>query len=348
MATGSREVPLRAATAHGRPHRWGRLFSIELLVLALLGACTPVSPVVKIGVLAPFEGIYRRSGYAALDAARAAVEAEAPGLAAGGIAVIPLALDTSLDPRRAAEKLLADPALAAVVGPLSPADGRAMAGVLGAAGVPWLAPYAVGPEGFLAPQEGAWAVELARAAAASARAQGATRLLVAGWDAAGWPPPQNSVWQAVNELPLHFVDMETAIGDIREGDALLWAGDPIHGAEMLADLRGAGLDAPFWLAPGSADVTFMEHAPAKIRATPAVWGDVWCLTWNEMTYNGASAPTPENNELLPSMPGTLTGAATHAALARIAGAGASVPAGALHFRPAVYRLGWDGSLTLVP
>jgi hypothetical protein len=116
---------------------------------------------------------------------------------------------------------------------------------------------------------------------------------------------------------------------------------------LLADLRGAGLVTSFWLGPGSADATFTEHAPASIKAAPAVWGDVFCLLWQEIAYNSASAPTPENDEPLPSLHGTLTAAATHAALARIAGEGAAAPADGLHFRPAVYRLGPDGTLAPV-
>jgi hypothetical protein len=235
-----------------------------------------------------------------------------------------------------------------VVGPLFPTDIPALTAALGAAGVPWFAPYAVGGGGFLPPQEGAWAVELARAVAAAARAQGASRLLLAGWNAAGWPPPQDPVWQTVNELPLLFVDGEMIAESIRAGDALFWAGDPVQGAELLGNLRNAGLDTPFWLGPGSADATFAEHARANIEATPAVWGDVLCLMWHEMAYNGASAPPPETDESLPSLHGTLAGAATHAALAQIAGEGASAAAGRPHFQPAVYRLDLDGSLAPVP
>lgn len=320
-----------------------------LALAALLTACASLQPVHKVGVLAPFEGLYRRSGYEALDAARAALEAEAPALAAKGIAAIPLALDTSLDPRRAAAKLLADPALAAVVGPLSPTDAPAMAALLDGAGVPWFAPYAVGPDGFLAPQEGAWAVELARAVAAAAQAQGAARLLVAGWDAAGWPAPQDSAWQAVNQLPLLFVDagMVAEIG--REGDAMLWAGDPVQGAEVLGGVRAAGLAIPFWLGPGSADATFLEHAPASIQATPAGWGEVLWLTWHEIEYNSASDPLLAHAGSPPPFHGPLTGAATRAAIGALSAQHARTVErdGTPRFQPVAYRLAPDGSLAPV-
>ena len=53
-----------------------RLLAVRLLALvaaATLAGCTNVRPTIKIGVLAPFEGLHRRTGYAALDAVRAAM-----------------------------------------------------------------------------------------------------------------------------------------------------------------------------------------------------------------------------------------------------------------------------------
>ena len=51
--------------------RYASLFSsLTLLFLILATGCTPVRPVVKIGLIAPFEGLYRDSGYGALAAMR--------------------------------------------------------------------------------------------------------------------------------------------------------------------------------------------------------------------------------------------------------------------------------------
>ena len=91
--------------------------SVLLLGVLLLAGCTSVRPTLKVGLLAPFEGLHRRSGYAALAAVRAAV-ADFPYAEAG---VLPLALDDGGQPQgaqRAAQKLLADGRVAAVVGPL--------------------------------------------------------------------------------------------------------------------------------------------------------------------------------------------------------------------------------------
>ena len=44
------------------------LFSISALLA--VSSCTSIRPVVKVGLIAPFEGLYRETGYAALDAVR--------------------------------------------------------------------------------------------------------------------------------------------------------------------------------------------------------------------------------------------------------------------------------------
>src|SRR3954452_7384256 len=90
---------------------------LAALVLLILCGCTSIRPIVKIGLIAPFEGLYRQSGYDALEAMRQAMADCTPA----GVDVLPLALDDSGDPaqaQRAAQKMLVDPAVRAVVGPL--------------------------------------------------------------------------------------------------------------------------------------------------------------------------------------------------------------------------------------
>lgn len=85
-----------------------------------LSSCIPVTrPVVKIGLVAPFEGRYRNLGYEVIYAVRLAVrEANAAGGVAG-YSVELTALDDSGDPEMAIEqahKLATDPQVAAVLG----------------------------------------------------------------------------------------------------------------------------------------------------------------------------------------------------------------------------------------
>lgn len=90
-----------------------------LLIFAFLTACNSVDPVIKVGLVAPFEGENRAIGYDAIYAARLAVRQinEAGGI--GGQRVALVALDDSSDAALAAEtakSLVLDPAVVAVIG----------------------------------------------------------------------------------------------------------------------------------------------------------------------------------------------------------------------------------------
>lgn len=91
-----------------------------LASIALFAAgCASVNPVVKIGLVAPFEGRHRAIGYDAIYSARMAVRQmnEAGGI--GGYRVALVALDDRGDEQlaqQAAASLAIDPAVVAVVG----------------------------------------------------------------------------------------------------------------------------------------------------------------------------------------------------------------------------------------
>lgn len=89
------------------------------LVLILLSACQSVAPVVKVGLVAPFEGREREIGYDVLYSARLAVrEINAAG-GIGGTRIALVALDDGGDTEFAAataDSLLIDPQVVAVVG----------------------------------------------------------------------------------------------------------------------------------------------------------------------------------------------------------------------------------------
>jgi ABC-type branched-subunit amino acid transport system substrate-binding protein len=94
-------------------------FHFSLFTLLLLTACASVQPVVKIGLVAPFEGAQRELGYDAIYAARLAVREvnEAGGI--GGYRVALVALDDGGDVELAAEtavSLTIDPDVIAVIG----------------------------------------------------------------------------------------------------------------------------------------------------------------------------------------------------------------------------------------
>ncbi len=92
---------------------------ISTLFLLFLTGCASVSPVVKIGLVAPFEGENRAIGYDVIYAARLVVREinEAGGI--GGYRVALVALDDGGDPelaRQTAASLAIDPAVVAVLG----------------------------------------------------------------------------------------------------------------------------------------------------------------------------------------------------------------------------------------
>lgn len=97
-------------------------FTFYFLLLTLFlftSACTSTQPVIKIGLVAPFEGEHRAIGYDAIYSARLAVREVNNRGGLGGYKVALVALDDSADPRLARETAAAlaiDPDVIAVVG----------------------------------------------------------------------------------------------------------------------------------------------------------------------------------------------------------------------------------------
>jgi ABC-type branched-subunit amino acid transport system substrate-binding protein len=108
---------------------WNAVVSARQAALALLAAlilltgCASTDPVVKIGLVAPFEGRHRTIGYDAIYSARLAVrEINAAG-GIGGHRVALVALDDRGDPelaRQSAAALAIDPAVVVVLGHFLP------------------------------------------------------------------------------------------------------------------------------------------------------------------------------------------------------------------------------------
>ena len=217
-----------------------------------------VRPVVKIGLIAPFEGIYRRSGYESLAAMRSALTDHAALTQAAGIDILPLALDDSGDPQmaaRTAQKLLADPAVEALIGPISPWTAQAVTDTIHSSSLQWERPY-------LADQpEEEWAIDLIRAISQAAQQQGAERLLVAGW-VDGWPAEEMSLWREKSGLPIEFIDSkDEPVGkQIRATDAILFLGAAADAATFLSIVRQEQESVPFWMGPQGGNPILFERA----------------------------------------------------------------------------------------
>lgn len=113
-----------------------RRIGLWMLLAAMAGAalssCASVDPVVKIGLVAPFEGRYRSLGYDVIYSARMAIREvnEAGGIGPYRVALV--ALDDSGDPdlaQKTARSLVIDPALMAVIGHWLPETTEAASGV---------------------------------------------------------------------------------------------------------------------------------------------------------------------------------------------------------------------------
>lgn len=129
------------------------------LLLLLTGCYGNTPPVVKLGLIAPFEELYRDDGYAALAAVRLAVNQRN---ATGGVAGHQVALvalndnDRPAEARQQAASLTADNDVLGVIGPLHSATAQEAGPVLAAHGLPWLALASLTPQ----QQPGGFALEV--------------------------------------------------------------------------------------------------------------------------------------------------------------------------------------------
>jgi hypothetical protein len=109
-----------------------RLLALLLTAGVLLVGCQRVDPVVKIGLVAPFEGRDRAVGYDVIYSARLAVREINRAGGVGGYRVALVAFDDSGDPALAADvaqALVVDPAVMAVIGHWQPETTAAAAAV---------------------------------------------------------------------------------------------------------------------------------------------------------------------------------------------------------------------------
>lgn len=255
-----------------QPRAPGRTCLFVLLGF-LLVSCTSVRPVSKLGLLAPFEGLERRSGYIALTAMRQAITDFAPAT----VALMPLAVDDTADAagvQRALRKMLQDGAVDALVGPYNPVLALQIQPDLVATGLPWVMPLAIDPvQGFVAfDADGAWAIPLLAAAADQAQRQGSARLILAGWTP-GWP--QGSALQVRSSFAVPVV-VSDALTAIQPHDAIVWVGAPETGAAYFSALRTPFPIVPFFLGPQADGPIFSELAQ--------ITGPVYSLFWLDDGY----------------------------------------------------------------
>jgi branched-chain amino acid transport system substrate-binding protein len=225
-----------------------------LVACLLLSSCAfpgSVKPTVKIGLSAPFEGLYRDLGYEVLYATRLAVqEQNAAGGVAGRYLVELVSLNDFNEPAEAvlqAHEMAADPGVLGVLGGWSAETALQAAPEYGRLGLPFLAPEgdpsALGAEAarFAAQQLGARRAvilssgnagdeALADAFAVALAAQGGTVIR----EGSGQVPP-------AGQADLFFI-----------------AADAPLAAEWIVQARAAGFDGPFGGSPGLGSPLLVE------------------------------------------------------------------------------------------
>jgi ABC-type branched-subunit amino acid transport system substrate-binding protein len=111
--------------------------------LMFVSACGSTRPVIKFGLVAPFEGRYRPVGYDAIYAARLAVRERNASGGVGGYRVELVAYDDGGDPQAATERarqLVLDPQVVAVIGHFRVDTTRAAWDVYAREALPLIAP----------------------------------------------------------------------------------------------------------------------------------------------------------------------------------------------------------------
>jgi len=214
---------------------------------------------------------------------RAAIAEECPA----GMDVLPLALDTSQDVARTAQKALADPSVAAIIGPYWVTDSSAFAPVAGRAR--WFRPYAPG-------ETDTWSAEAVDIASAFAQANG--RILLLAGTNAGWPQMDVPLLAGPDEVPTDRAVLW--LGDAGAGADFalaLWdrlPGTPVGlyaaGSEIFRLRVGAQMDGPVFLI-GWIDTGYAAWAANHFPNTPAAYtiyrqtADALCRPAGETSAN---------------------------------------------------------------
>lgn len=248
-----------------------------ILTAVFLLSCAPTRPVTKIALIAPFEGLYRQTGYTALAAMRAAIaESET-----GNVAILPLALDgsgTHEQVRRATQKALRDASVKALIGPFDRSAADTVADILAADGRAWYAPTQP---------------VTATVGAIAAHIESERTLVLAG-DAELLAQVNAQTLAARLDRPVR-VDLDATAP--ANQDVVIWLGDAAAAADALIALRHSSPETPFWLAINGDTPIFAQ----RVLRTPApsgpatTLGPVFWVAWLDDGYPSWAAQHQPNS-----------------------------------------------------
>jgi hypothetical protein len=246
----------------------GSVFVAALLV----GSCLPhgdAPAVVKIGVIAPFEGVGRRLGYAVLPEIKGELASANRQRPKAPYRVALVALNDDLDAREAAEQaraLVQDPDVLAVIGLWSDETSRSAAPILAEAGVPILlvVPHEGSSPGLISicPTPDEVAAELLRSVAESGRG----RVVISG--------PDTALRRALSARESGLPVVPEASSSPCEGEGLdcrvVYSGDALGAANMLRRWRDSGWRGDLFGGPETARPWLPEQARGAAEGTRAV------------------------------------------------------------------------------
>lgn len=207
-----------------------KILAFVLVIILVLPACTVAQPstmpTLKIGLVAPFEGLHRSLGYEALFGVKLALQERNQGQGLMGYRVELVALNDFDDPAEAqlqAKALIVDPDVIGVVGHLSAAATQAAIPIYQQAGLALAVPWTAAQAGFDDPRRGMVSV-----AASQDEAEARLDLL-----------KQDMGWFNVIEIKDPQVDTMPA-----GAQAVELATDAVTAGQAILALKEAGIDLP--------------------------------------------------------------------------------------------------------
>jgi branched-chain amino acid transport system substrate-binding protein len=238
---------------------------LVFVLLVLLASCFPqasTAPMLKIGLVAPFEGLYRALGYEVLPAVKLAVRERNRTGGVGGYVVEVVALNDDREPQAApqrARELALDPDVMGVIGHFGEQTTLAALSTYHEAGLALVVPATTAPavteQGY--GQTFRLVADDRELGAAAARYavldHGARRVAVVGAPSElvdAFVSTGQQAGAVVSECSGDHLQSLLASVSTGDHDLIFFGGEAQQAAELLTELRKSGLEMPFMGANG--------------------------------------------------------------------------------------------------
>jgi branched-chain amino acid transport system substrate-binding protein len=259
-----------------RAQSLGVLFILGWLLVVGCAGLGSTRPVVKIGLVAPFEGLHRHLGYDVLYAVKLAVRERNAAGGVSGHKVELVALDDGNDPAQSplqARKMIVDADVMGVIGHFSDETALAALDEYHRAGLALITPVAANavtergyPEVFrLYARNDRLGVEAARHAVEEL---GMRRLAILR----GRDDLADAFLQTAEQLGATVVldadaDFTFHVSRFTSAELIFFSGGAIEGAELIAGARGAGIEATFMGGSGLDSPLLVQIGGEAVRGT---------------------------------------------------------------------------------